>query len=665
LIRIGLLPLLSIFGVEDGVELKIKKRGALPGGGGEVQFLAPVVKSLKTINFVNAGRVKRIRGIAHAVRVSPQFSNRMVDASRSILNRFIPDIYIHSDVYKGDDSGKSPGYALSLLAETTEGALFYSEAVSVPRKEGSKQEEEKRRKKDRIFGEDREDEGPVPVTPEDVALRASRELLLEVQRGGCVDRKHQWIALLYMVLGSEDVGKIRMGPLTVRSIQFLRDLKETFGTSFKIVPAEENGDGELLLSCYGTGYTNISLVKTFSYASLVLLLTPIFKLITILIRPYFSPLRELRGPPGGSWITGHINDLNRSEKDRAECHLNWVKEYGHVYVYKSLLNGDRLTTTDPKALNHILANYMNYYKPVQLRLTVGQLIGEGLIFAEGAAHKRQRRVMNPSFSLGHIREMTELFFVKALEMRDALSANIEAGSSSTVNIIPFISRCTLDIIGLAGFNTDFNTVKNTNWERSEKQPETAAAKSGNQPEEATSDLADAFAKSFRTDQGYAMMQILLAWIPPLRSVLFLFDSTTRAAEDAQATMRRIGRRLVEERKRELGFLPQQTADERREDQDVNATRQGTGKDLLSLMIKANMSPDVSPEQRMTDAEVMHQIPTFMVAGHETTATGLVWALYSISLHPDVQSRLRTELYTLSSLTPTMDELNELSYFDAV
>lgn len=43
---------------------------------------------------------------SHAVRVSPQFSNRMIEASRSILNRYIPDIYLYSDVYKGDDSGK-------------------------------------------------------------------------------------------------------------------------------------------------------------------------------------------------------------------------------------------------------------------------------------------------------------------------------------------------------------------------------------------------------------------------------------------------------------------------------------------------------------------------------------------------------------------------------
>jgi len=30
----------------------------------------------------------------------------MIEAARSILNRYIPDIYLYSDVYKGDESGK-------------------------------------------------------------------------------------------------------------------------------------------------------------------------------------------------------------------------------------------------------------------------------------------------------------------------------------------------------------------------------------------------------------------------------------------------------------------------------------------------------------------------------------------------------------------------------
>ena len=83
---------------------------------------------------------------------------------------------------------RSPGYALSLVAESTTTALHCAEAVSVP-----------------------------GGTPEDVALDAARALLSEVKRGGCVDRQHQCLVLLLMVLGSEDVGRVRTGELTARS----------------------------------------------------------------------------------------------------------------------------------------------------------------------------------------------------------------------------------------------------------------------------------------------------------------------------------------------------------------------------------------------------------------------------------------------------------------
>jgi RNA 3'-terminal phosphate cyclase-like protein len=131
----------------------------------------------------------------------------MIEASRSVLNRYIPDIYLYSDVYKGDESGKfvlssgryhsqallislhrSPGYALSLLAESTTSAIHCSEAVSQP-----------------------------GVAPEDIALLATRALLSEIKLGGCVDCKHQTLVLLMMVLGSEDVGRCRMGEPTPRT----------------------------------------------------------------------------------------------------------------------------------------------------------------------------------------------------------------------------------------------------------------------------------------------------------------------------------------------------------------------------------------------------------------------------------------------------------------
>lgn len=42
----------------------------------------------------------------YSVRVSPQMANRIVDSARSVLNKFIPDIYIYTDHMKGVSSGK-------------------------------------------------------------------------------------------------------------------------------------------------------------------------------------------------------------------------------------------------------------------------------------------------------------------------------------------------------------------------------------------------------------------------------------------------------------------------------------------------------------------------------------------------------------------------------
>jgi len=106
LIRTVLLPQLKRFGIESGIELKIVKRGAPPNGGGEVKFSCPIVKQLKPVQYIDEGKIKRIRGIAYATRVSPQMANRVTEVARSQLTHYIPDVYIYTDVYKGAESGK-------------------------------------------------------------------------------------------------------------------------------------------------------------------------------------------------------------------------------------------------------------------------------------------------------------------------------------------------------------------------------------------------------------------------------------------------------------------------------------------------------------------------------------------------------------------------------
>ena len=66
---------------DEGLEVTVKKRGAAPGGGGLVVFKCPVKKSLRPVQVTDQGKIKRIRGVAWAVRVSPSVVNRMVEVT--------------------------------------------------------------------------------------------------------------------------------------------------------------------------------------------------------------------------------------------------------------------------------------------------------------------------------------------------------------------------------------------------------------------------------------------------------------------------------------------------------------------------------------------------------------------------------------------------------
>jgi len=86
---------------------------------------------------------------------------------------------------------------------------------------------------------------------------------------------------------------------------------------------------------------------------------------------------------------------------------------------------------------------------------------------------------------------------------------------------------------------------------------------------------------------------------------------------------------------------------------------------ITLLVRANASKEIPASQRLSDKDVLAQVPTFLVAGHETTSTALTWALFALTQNTASQTRLREELLSVSTDTPTMEELNELKYLDCV
>lgn len=242
-LQYGALPILKKFLViDEGLEFKITKRGMAPNGGGEVVFKCPIRKQLKPIQCIDSGKIKRVRGIVYAVRVSPAIANRLVEAAKGVILQFIPDVYIHTDHHPGKNSGKSPGFGISLVAETSTGVFYTGEMISA--QQGSNEHS----------------------VPEDIGKKAAFLLLEEIYRGGCVDSSFQSLAILFMTLGPKDISKYLTGTLSPYTVQFLRYVKEFFNLCFKLeakhkTEEEENlclGANKIILTCLGIGYTNLS-----------------------------------------------------------------------------------------------------------------------------------------------------------------------------------------------------------------------------------------------------------------------------------------------------------------------------------------------------------------------------------------------------------------------
>ncbi|WP_028647175.1 cytochrome P450 [Nocardiopsis sp. CNT312] len=252
----------------------------------------------------------------------------------------------------------------------------------------------------------------------------------------------------------------------------------------------------------------------------------------------------------------------------------------------------------PDHAKYVLAENHGNYRKGIGQAHAKRALGDGLLTSEGELWRAQRKTIRPVFQQKRIAGQADAVAKEAVALVDRLRSRAGAGP---VDVVEEATSLTLGVLGRTLLDTDLHAF-------------------------------DTIGGAFEAVQDQAMldmvtMNALPTWLP---------TRTQRRFRRARAELGEIVERLVD---RHTG---------------------GDGADDALSRVLADAAAEPDPQVRAR--RVRDELVTLLLAGHETTASTLSWALYLVDRNPGTAERLREEaLRVLGDREPTHEDLHGLTF----
>jgi cytochrome P450 len=268
---------------------------------------------------------------------------------------------------------------------------------------------------------------------------------------------------------------------------------------------------------------------------------------------------------------------------------------------------DYVILFDPGAIEQVLVTqHATFVKDIFNR-DLRRVLGAGLVTSEGEVWRRNRKLMAPSF------QRTEIAAYGAVMVESARTFIAGLAPGAVFDAHSEMMHVTLGILVRSLFGTEVSR---------------------------TEDVEGLFERMMLDyhPTAVALRVLLPEWFPlPSRRRI----ARTRRELDA------ILHELIAERRARVA-------------REANADARAES-DLLGRLMLAS-----DAEGGLSEAALRDEAMTMFLAGHETTALSLTYALRFLALHPQVEGQVRAELASvLGSRLPTMADLPRLRYMRAV
>ena len=279
----------------------------------------------------------------------------------------------------------------------------------------------------------------------------------------------------------------------------------------------------------------------------------------------------------------------------AKLYRAWMAEFRTPFFRSYMIN-------DPTLINLVLKERPDDF-PKSDRIGAGlrPLLGESVFLTNGETWKRQRRIIDPSFEGGRLRETFPAMWA-AGEAAVVRMHGLADGQPHDIE--PETSHAAADVI----FRTLFSIP-----------------------------IEDAVATrvfdEFRSYQRTQPILNLAAFLPGPTWMPRFFKSETKQTAKA---IRSLITGLTEKR--------------------LKAIEAGDAPDDLATKIMTTADPFTG--ETFTVAEMVDQVAIFFLAGHETSASALAWTLYLLALNPEWQDAVAQEAETLTQNFSSVSKLRK-------
>jgi cytochrome P450 len=264
----------------------------------------------------------------------------------------------------------------------------------------------------------------------------------------------------------------------------------------------------------------------------------------------------------------------------------WVeacrRRYGDLVTFGTLFDPCFVMVFDPDAVRQLFRGDPAKLRAGEANAPLGPVVGDrSVLLLDGAEHLRQRRLMLPPFHGERMRAYEQV-------MRDAADRAIDSWPVGTsFALLPWMQSLTLDVIMQAVLGVE----------------------PGPRQEE--------------------LKRRVRAMVDPVGTRLGLLAMVLSSGRVGSSAARRF-----EQRRREVDELIYDEITRRRAANDLERRE-----DVFSMLLLASDEDGMA----MTDRELRDELVTLLVAGHETTATGLAWAFELLLRNRAVMDRLQTKL----------------------